>query len=87
MVVIAVIGILAGVVLVVLNGARSKAYIAATAQTQRELKKAIEMYALDMGFYPPDTSRGWYPGLVKPLPYNPDVVSTGVSYAILNKWL
>ena len=72
LVVVAIIGLLASVILVALNAARGKAYVAATASTQRELQKAVELYNLDMGFYPPDTSRGWDPGLAKPLPYNPD---------------
>ncbi len=72
LVVIAIIGTLSAVVLVVLNKARGKAYVASTATTQRELQKAIELYYSDMGFYPPDVGRGWDPGLFKPLPYNLD---------------
>lgn len=72
LVVIAIIGILASTVLAVLNGARGKAYIAATVVTQRELQKSVEIYSLYMGFYPPDVERGWDPGLAKPLPYNLD---------------
>jgi hypothetical protein len=29
-----------------------------------------EVYITDVGFYPPDVSRGWDPGLAQPLPYD-----------------
>lgn len=72
LVVVAIIGVLASVILIALNKTKNKAYIAATAQTQRELQKAVELYYSDTGFYPPDVGRGWDPGLFKPLPYNLD---------------
>lgn len=72
LVVVAIIALLASVVMAALSSARGKAYVAAVAQTQREMQKAVELYVTDMGFYPPDTGRGEDPGLAKPLPYNLD---------------
>lgn len=72
LVVVAIIALLASVVLTVVNSARSKSQVAITAQTQRQLQKALELYYSDMGFYPPDVGRGADPGFSKPLPYNLD---------------
>jgi len=72
LVVISVIGLLASMILVSLNSAREKSRVAAAAMTQRQLQKAVELYLDQMGFYPPDTGRGWDPGFAKPLPYNLD---------------
>ncbi len=79
LVVIAIVGILSGIVLASLGNAREKGKVAATLQNQRSLQKAIELYFNDMGFYPPDTSRGWDPGFARALPYNPD---TGADCAV-----
>ncbi len=73
LVVIAIIGLLASVVLVALNNARNKAKSALALTNQRQLQKAVEMYNLDVGFYPPDVNRGWDPGIAKPLPSNKDL--------------
>ncbi|MFA5991076.1 MAG: prepilin-type N-terminal cleavage/methylation domain-containing protein [Candidatus Doudnabacteria bacterium] len=73
LVVIAILGLLASIVLVSLNSARDKAKSATAISNQRELQKGVELYNLDMGFYPPDVNRGWDPGLFKRLPYNKDL--------------
>ncbi len=72
LVVIAIVWLLATVVIFSVNKAREKARIVASAQVQRQLQKATELYVGDMGFYPPDVGRGWDPGFAKPLPYNLD---------------
>jgi type II secretory pathway pseudopilin PulG len=72
-VVIAIVGLLASVVLVALNGTRNKAKSALAISNQRQLQKAVEMYNIDVGFYPPDVNRGWDPGITKPLPSNKDL--------------
>jgi prepilin-type N-terminal cleavage/methylation domain-containing protein len=70
LVVIAIIGLLAAITLVALNNAREKARRVAALGTVKNLQKALEIYYNDNGFYPPDVSRGWDPGLAKTLPYN-----------------
>ena len=69
LIVIAIIGILAAVILIGLNASRETA----KAETdQREMTGAIELYFTDVGFYPPDVNRGWDPGFIRALPWNPD---------------
>ncbi len=70
LVVIAIIGLLSSIVLSSVAAAREKARRTAALQTIRQLQKALEIYATDIGFYPPDIVRGWDPGLTKPLPYD-----------------
>jgi prepilin-type N-terminal cleavage/methylation domain-containing protein len=70
LVVIAIIGLLASILLISLNGAREKARRVTAFANIKQMQKALEMYFNDNGFYPPDISRGWDPGLVKKLPYN-----------------
>lgn len=70
LVVIAMIGLLASIVLISLNDARSKSRRAAALANQRELAKAVDLYLNDMGFYPPDVNSGVDPGFAKPLPIN-----------------
>src|SRR3989344_3034187 len=72
LVVIAIVVLLAAVVLVSLNRARQESRVAAALTNQQSLRKAVELYVSDMGFYLPDVNRGWDPGLAKPLPYNSD---------------
>lgn len=76
LVAVAIIALLASIVIIFLNSARSKGQVAVTAQTQRQLERALALYYSDMGFYPPDVGRGADPGFSKPLPYNPD---TGIN--------
>lgn len=52
LVVIAIIGILASIVLVSLTSARSKARDAQRQSAVKSLKTALEMYAIDKGSYP-----------------------------------
>jgi len=72
LVVVAIVAILAGAVFMSLRGTSEKAKVAVALQTQKTLQKAVTLYTLAMGFYPPDVGRGWDPGFAKPLPYNPD---------------
>lgn len=58
LVVIAVIGILAGVILASLNNARAKARDARRISDLSEIKKALELYYSDFGYYPA-SSCGW----------------------------
>lgn len=72
LVVVANIGIISSVILVGINSARRTVNVHLTGMQQRELSKAIELYYDDMGFYPPDVNRGWDPGFVQSMPWNPD---------------
>jgi prepilin-type N-terminal cleavage/methylation domain-containing protein len=76
LVVISIIGVLASVVLISLNGARDKAKIAKAVADARQLTVALELYFDDMGFYPPDVNRGWDPGFGTILPSNFDTGQT-----------
>jgi prepilin-type N-terminal cleavage/methylation domain-containing protein len=58
MVVIAVIGILATVILASLNNARAKARDARRITDLAEINKALELYYNDFGYYPPSAC-GW----------------------------
>ncbi len=79
LVVIAIIGLLATIVLVSMNNAKEKGRVVGAGSTAKNLALAVEFYYNDMGFYPPDVSRGWDPGLAHSLPY--DYV-TGESYIV-----
>lgn len=79
LVVIAIIGLLSTIVLISINKARMKGKIAQAVSNARALKIATEFYYNDIGFYPPDVGRGWDPGFMQPLPYNPDTGDSGVS--------
>ena len=70
LVVIAVIGLLASVIIVALSNARDKARRVAALSNIKQMQTALELYYNDNGFYPPDVSRGWDPGLAKALPYD-----------------
>jgi len=76
LVVIAIIGLLSSIVLVSLKNVKEKGKTAQAGSVARMLVLATEFYYDDMGFYPPDVLRGWDPGFMQPLPYNPD---TGAS--------
>jgi len=70
---VALISILAGILFVSIGQTPlQKARVAQALATADQMKTAIERYALDMGFYPPDVGRGWDPGLAQPFIYNPD---------------
>ena len=71
--VIAIIGVLASVVLGGIRGAVTASRVTKAGHTQRQLTRAVELYFADMGFYPPDVNRGWDPGFRSPLPSNPDI--------------
>jgi len=77
MVVVALIGILATALLLNYVKSLEDSRISASEADAQSLKTATEMYDKFIGFYPPDFSRGWDPGLARALPYNPD---TGESY-------
>lgn len=70
LVVISIVGLLASVLLISLNGAREKARRTTALANIKQMQKALEMYFNDNSFYPPDVSRGWDPGLAKKLPYS-----------------
>jgi prepilin-type N-terminal cleavage/methylation domain-containing protein len=70
LVVISIIGLLASIMLVALNGARQKARSVTALASIKQLQKALEIYYDDNSFYPPDVSRGWDPGLARALPYD-----------------
>lgn len=79
LVVIAIIGLLSTLALISVNSARQSAHIVVATQQQRMMMTAVEMYFNDMGFYPPDVGRGWDPGFVRPMPWNPDVEDGEIS--------
>jgi len=72
LVVIGIVGLLSSIILLNLRDAREKSRVASAGGTARNLRLASELYYADMGFYPPDVNRGWDPGFMQPLPYNPD---------------
>jgi prepilin-type N-terminal cleavage/methylation domain-containing protein len=73
LVVIAIIGLLSSILMVSMVNSRENARRVTALESQKQLQKAVEMYNLDVGFYPPDVNRGWDPGISKPLPYNKDL--------------
>lgn len=78
LVVISIISLLASIVLASLNGAREKARVAQAVSNADALRTATEFYNDQMGFYPPDTGRGWDPGFTRALPWNPDTGATTI---------
>lgn len=78
LVVISIISLLSSIVLATLNSAREKGKFAQAVADAAAFKTAIEFYNDQMGFYPPDLGRGWDPGLMKPLPWNPDTGATTI---------
>src|SRR4051812_22823652 len=70
LVVIAIIALLASVVMVSISNAKENARRVTALANIKQMQKALELYYNDRGFYPPDISRGWDPGLAKALPYN-----------------
>lgn len=52
---------------------RQKANIAVVAHEQKLVRTATNLYLNDMGFYPPEVAKGWDPGFMRPLPWNPDI--------------
>jgi len=78
LVVIAIIGLLSSIVFASLQNAREKGRVARAIGNAEALKKATKLYHHQMGFYPPDVGRGWDPGFLKPLPWNPDTEATAI---------
>jgi len=76
-VVIAILAVLVSIIVVATSSVMEKAKVSAAGSVQRQMTKAVEMYFVDMGFYPPDVNRGWDPGLVKPEPWSPNAPSEG----------
>lgn len=70
LIVIAIIGLLSSIILTSVVAAREKARRVVALAQIKELQGAIEEYANDTGYYPPDVNRGWDPGFSKPLPYD-----------------
>lgn len=63
LIVIAIIGILASVVLGAMGRARDKTYISRSKLEYKSMVTALELYYEDNGDYPPDASRDIPPGL------------------------
>ncbi len=61
LIVIAIIGIIASIVLVQLNTARAKGRDSFRVQSLKEIQKAVELYHTDTGNYP-DTGDEWWSG-------------------------
>lgn len=78
LVVISIISLLFSMVFVGLRTAREKGKVGSVVSNADALRKATELYCHDMGFYPPDLGRGWDPGFLKPLPWNPDTGATTI---------
>lgn len=78
LVVIAIIGLLASIIFISINSAREKGKAAEAVSTADAFRKAVELYNYQIGFYPPDTNRGWDPGFMKSLPWNPDTGATAI---------
>lgn len=72
LVVIAIIGLLSVFVYVNLNNAREKSRATRAVMDADAFRTAILLYETTMDFYPPDTNRGWDPGVVRAQPWNPD---------------
>ncbi len=69
---VAIIVVLAVYILLGIVGGRESAKTAKAGLVQRQLGEASGFYFADTGFYPPDVNRGWDPGFVRSLPWNPD---------------
>lgn len=78
LVAIAIIGLLSTILFINIREARERAKAAQAVSFADQLRKGIELYWIDMEFYPPDVGRGWDPGLTKSLPYNPDTGETTI---------
>jgi prepilin-type N-terminal cleavage/methylation domain-containing protein len=76
-VVIAIIAILTGIIAINVSTFLEKAKVAAAGVTQSQMRKAVDTYFADMGFFPPDVNRGWDPGFMQPVPWSPDAPGTG----------
>ena len=76
LVVISIIGLLASTILASVNLARQKGAFAQAVANGKAFKTAVEFYNDQMGFFPPDTDRGWDPGFTRALPWNPDTGAT-----------
>lgn len=61
-----------GVIVLVVQGVRQRNAVVQAGTVQQQLTTAINLYFNDMGFYPPDVNRGWDPGFVRSMPWNPD---------------
>ncbi|MFQ5452153.1 MAG: type II secretion system protein [Candidatus Paceibacterota bacterium] len=69
---VAIIGLLISLSLFRMQAPRDAVNVVISSITQQHLTKATELYYMDVGFYPPDVNRGWDPGFVRALPWNPD---------------
>ena len=72
LIVLGIAVMIAGIIASGLRGARRKADVTSTGLQQKIIAQAVELYFNDMGFFPPDVNRGWDPGLVERVPWNPD---------------
>ncbi len=76
-VIIAIIGALSSIIAPNFIGVMENAKVSTAGSVQRAMTKAVEMYYIDMGFYPPDVNRGWDPGLAQKMPWSPDAPAEG----------
>lgn len=63
LIVVAIIGLLSGIIFIAVNKARENAYMAAAQKEIFSIATAIEFYMDDYGDYPPDVNRDIPPGL------------------------
>jgi prepilin-type N-terminal cleavage/methylation domain-containing protein len=75
LIVVAIIAILGTIVLASVHYGRDSSLVTKAGEQQKLMAVAIQLYYTDMGFYPPDVNRGWDPGLMQPLPLNPDMAA------------
>lgn len=68
--VLSIIALLTSLVLAQVAKARSKARKVSAVANIKQIHKALELYYNNNGFFPPDVTRGWDPGLSKRLPFN-----------------
>jgi prepilin-type N-terminal cleavage/methylation domain-containing protein len=76
LVVISIIAVLSVIGIVVYSNIQNNAKASRAISFSNDLKTGVEQYYYTMGFYPPDTGRGKDPGLVQPLPYDPETNQT-----------
>ena len=78
LIVVGIIGILSAITVLVINPSiLDKVRVSTAASDQRQLQSAAVLYRTQIGFYPPDTNRGWDPGFARALPYNLDPEDEG----------
>jgi len=72
MVAVSVVGFLLSIIILGLRLIKEKNNITQAVASADVFIKAVELYNDQMGFYPPEVNRGFDPGLLQPLPWNPE---------------